>query len=86
MSKTVGFLALLLLTGCGAFTTAPKPQQKVQGPGCTIITKKGPVTIWQQAIGEILGFINGARTQKELEKFGCYWWRWWDCYRQQREH
>ena len=47
MSKTVGFLALLLLTGCGAFTTAPKPQQKVQGPGCTIITKKGPVTIWQ---------------------------------------
>ncbi len=36
-----------------------------------------PVTIWQQAIGEILGFMNGARTQKELEKFGCYWWRWW---------
>lgn len=36
-----------------------------------------PVTIWQQAIGEILGFINGARTQKDLEKFGCYWWRWW---------
>jgi thymidylate synthase len=36
-----------------------------------------PVTIWQQAIGEILGFMNGARTQKELEKFGCYWWRFW---------
>ncbi len=36
-----------------------------------------PVTIWQQAIGEILGFMNGARTQKDLEKFGCYWWRWW---------
>ena len=36
-----------------------------------------PVTIWQQAIGEILAFVNGARTQAELEKFGCYWWRWW---------
>jgi len=41
------------------------------------ISETLPVTIWQQAIGEILGFMNGARTQKELEKFGCYWWRWW---------
>ena len=41
------------------------------------VTETLPVTVWQQAIGEILGFINGARTQKELEKFGCYWWRWW---------
>ncbi len=41
------------------------------------ISEKLPVTIWQQAIGEILGFANGARTQEELEKFGCYWWRWW---------
>jgi thymidylate synthase len=36
-----------------------------------------PVTIWQQAIAEIFGFINGARTQDELEKFGCYWWKSW---------
>ncbi len=36
-----------------------------------------PVTIWQQAIAEILAFMNGARTQKQLEEFGCYWWRWW---------
>jgi len=35
------------------------------------------VTVWQQAIGEICGFINGARTQEELEKFGCYWWKSW---------
>jgi thymidylate synthase len=41
------------------------------------ISEKLPVTIWQQAIGEILAFVNGARTQKELEKFGCNWWRWW---------
>ncbi|MFA5961733.1 MAG: thymidylate synthase [Parcubacteria group bacterium] len=36
-----------------------------------------PVTIWQQAIGEICGFINGARTVEELEKYGCYWWDMW---------
>jgi thymidylate synthase len=36
-----------------------------------------PVTIWQQAIGEICAFINGARTVKELEEFGCYWWDSW---------
>jgi thymidylate synthase len=41
------------------------------------ISEKLPVTIWQQAIGEILAFVNGARTQKELEEFGCFWWRWW---------
>lgn len=41
------------------------------------VTETLPVTIWQQAIGEILAFINGARTQKDLEDFGCYWWRWW---------
>ncbi|MFA4930760.1 MAG: thymidylate synthase [Patescibacteria group bacterium] len=41
------------------------------------VMKKLPVTIWQQAIGEICGFINGARTTAELEKFGCYWWDSW---------
>jgi thymidylate synthase len=41
------------------------------------VSEKLPVTIWQQAIGEIFAFVNGARTQKELEKFGCFWWRWW---------
>lgn len=35
------------------------------------------VTIWRQAIGEIIGFINGARTLKQLEEFGCYWWAPW---------
>lgn len=36
-----------------------------------------PVTIWQQAIGEIIAFMNGARTQEELEKFGVTWWSSW---------
>lgn len=35
------------------------------------------VTIWQQAVGEILAFINGARTLKQLEDFGCSWWEPW---------
>lgn len=34
----------------------------------------GPV---KQALGEIIGFINGARTQKELEEFGCNFWKPW---------
>ncbi len=34
----------------------------------------GPV---KQALGEILGFINGARTQQELESFGCKFWSPW---------
>ena len=35
------------------------------------------VTIWQQAIAEILAFINGARTLNQLEEFGCSWWAPW---------
>ncbi|EKD58541.1 MAG: thymidylate synthase [uncultured bacterium] len=36
-----------------------------------------PATIWKQAIGEIIGFINGARTLEQLESYGCYWWAPW---------
>ncbi len=38
--------------------------------------KKAP-TIWKQAIGEIIAFINGARTQEELRSYGCNWWKPW---------
>lgn len=32
----------------------------------------------RQALGEIIGFVNGARTQEELESFGCknFWLPW----------
>ena len=30
-----------------------------------------------QAIGELCAFLNGAQTQEELERFGCYWWDRW---------
>ena len=39
--------------------------------------KNGKPTVWQQAIAEIIAFINGARTQKELVEFGCHWWEPW---------
>jgi len=35
------------------------------------------VTIWKQAIAEILAFINGARTLRQLEEYGCSWWTPW---------
>lgn len=34
----------------------------------------GPV---KQALGEIIAFINGARTQEDLESYGCRFWAPW---------
>jgi thymidylate synthase len=46
--------------------------------GFPIITeRKISDKMWKGALGEIFGFINGARTQEELEKFGCSWWKSW---------
>lgn len=41
------------------------------------LSERLKVTIWQQAIAEIIGFINGARTLEELESYGCSWWAPW---------
>ncbi len=46
--------------------------------GFPLITERdlsGPFL--EQGIGEIIGFINGARTLSELESFGCRWWSRW---------
>ena len=43
--------------------------------GFPIITERELSTFYRAPIGEILAFINGARTQKELEAFGCRWWK-----------
>jgi len=37
--------------------------------------RKTVPTIWRQAIGELIAFINGATTHDEISKYGCYWWR-----------
>jgi thymidylate synthase len=42
-----------------------------------ITERKISEKMWSQAIGEIIAFINGARTQKELESYGCRWWKSW---------
>lgn len=62
---------------------APRPLHFKFENGFPIISernmdpKKMAVPIWQQAIGEIIGFINGARSLEELESYGCSWWSPW---------
>lgn len=65
---------------------APNPMRFRLDNGFPIINERSmnpktstglPVTVWQQAIAEICGFINGARTQAQLEEFGCSWWKSW---------
>ena len=57
---------------------APPPLRFKLSEGFPVITeRKISEKMWRQAIGEITGFINGARTQQELESFGCHWWKHW---------
>jgi thymidylate synthase len=56
----------------------PKPMHFKLANGFPMITeRKISEKMWSQAIGEIMGFINGARTLKQLEEFGCLWWAPW---------
>jgi thymidylate synthase len=56
----------------------PNPMHFKLSNGFPIITeRKISEKIWRSAIGEIIGFINGARTQEELESYGCNWWKAW---------
>ncbi len=46
--------------------------------GFPVITERdlsGP--FFKNALAEHIGFLNGARTQDELERFGCNWWKRW---------
>lgn len=63
---------------------APPPLRYRLDNGFPMITERNMApafkqvpTVWKQAIGEIIAFINGARTQADLEKYGCYWWKPW---------
>lgn len=47
--------------------------------GFTLITERDASGIMKGALGELAGFLNGARTLDELETYGCpryYWERW----------
>lgn len=41
-----------------------------------LITERN-IGFWRKAVGELVAFINGARTLEELEKYGCDWWDAW---------
>lgn len=45
--------------------------------GVPFITERSIETFWKSAVGEILAFVNGVTTQKELEEYGCKWWKYW---------
>lgn len=45
--------------------------------GVPFITERSIEGFWKSAVGELFAFINGVRTQEELEKFGCKWWKFW---------
>ncbi len=40
-------------------------------------SKDGIHSIFYQALGELFAFLHGAHTQKQLESFGCLWWKRW---------
>lgn len=45
--------------------------------GFPIITERDLGKFWWVPIGELLAFMNGARTLDKLEEFGCKWWKMW---------
>lgn len=61
----------------------PNPMRFNLKGGIPLITERSllgklkGIPLWQQAIGEILAFINGAHTKEELEDYGCHWWDKW---------
>ncbi|MFZ1721251.1 MAG: thymidylate synthase [Microgenomates group bacterium] len=57
---------------------APKPLHFKLSEGFPIITERRiSEKMWRSAIGELIGFMHGARTQAQLEEFGCSWWDSW---------
>lgn len=44
--------------------------------GVPLITER-KISFWRKAIAEIIAFINGARTDEEMKKYGCDWWSTW---------
>ncbi|MEN8253595.1 MAG: thymidylate synthase [Patescibacteria group bacterium] len=42
-----------------------------------ITERKVSEKMWKGAVGELFGFINGARTHDQLTEYGCKWWKAW---------
>ncbi len=47
--------------------------------GFPLLTERNLSKVFHGAIGELVAFLNGARTLQELEKYGCpkIWWEKW---------
>ena len=45
--------------------------------GFPMLTERDISSFWKTPIAEMIGFINGARTQEALESYGCKWWKYW---------
>jgi len=45
--------------------------------GFPVITERDLSKLFNGALAEHIAFLNGARTQAELEEFGCKWWGPW---------
>lgn len=56
---------------------APPPLRYKLSEGFPVITERDIKSFWKGAIAEIIAFMNGARTQEELVKYGCKWWHPW---------
>jgi thymidylate synthase len=55
---------------------APPPMHFKLDNGVPLITER-KIPFWRAAVGELLAFSNGVRTQEGLEEFGCKWWSSW---------
>ncbi len=53
------------------------PLRYTLSAGFPVIPDRDLGSFWRAPIGEIFAFINGARTQAQLEEFGCKWWKAW---------
>lgn len=64
--------------GVDALTViAPPPMHFKLENGFPMITERSIKGFWKGSIGEICGFINGARTLEQLESYGCRFWGPW---------
>lgn len=63
--------------GVSALTIiAPPPMRFRLSNGVPLITER-KISFWPAAVGELLAFANGIRTQEGLKSFGCSWWESW---------
>ncbi len=62
----------------GRYTLLTLPPMVFDLPnGFPIITERDIGKFWKTPIAELLAFIHGARTTKELNSRGCKWWNKW---------